>query len=53
MFQGVDNEGFAIAEEGCSCVFFPNDIHRPGCCVRESRTIRKVVVKVHKNALER
>jgi YhcH/YjgK/YiaL family protein len=31
---------------GCFAVFYPHDIHRPGCNLRGKRQVRKIVVKV-------
>lgn len=46
-YDGVANESFVHATEGCYAVFFPNDVHRPGVCVDgKPLTYRKVVVKV-------
>jgi len=45
-YEGVENENFVICRDGDFCIFFPYDIHRPGCCVSEPSTVRKVVVKV-------
>lgn len=45
-YKSVDNESFIEATEGCYCIFFPNDIHRPAICLDKPMTIRKVVVKV-------
>ena len=46
-YDGVANESFVHATQGCYAVFFPNDVHRPGCCIDgKPLTYRKVVVKV-------
>ena len=50
-YDGVANESFVHATKGCYAVFFPNDVHRPGCVVDEPLTYRKVVVKVHTDLL--
>jgi YhcH/YjgK/YiaL family protein len=31
---------------GLFAVFYPNDIHRPGCHLKEKRRVRKIVIKV-------
>lgn len=31
---------------GCFGVFYPHDIHRPGCRLQERQKVRKIVVKV-------
>lgn len=46
-YDGVANESFVHATQGCYAVFFPNDVHRPGVCVDgKPLDYRKVVVKV-------
>ena len=45
-YKAVENEGFIEARPGCYNIFFPTDVHRPGCISGESMTLRKVVVKV-------
>jgi YhcH/YjgK/YiaL family protein len=32
--------------EGSYAIFFPQDVHRPGCIKNKATPIRKVVVKV-------
>ncbi len=41
-----EDESLIKAEKGDVIVVFPNDIHRPGITLDESKTYRKVVVKV-------
>ena len=45
-YDDVGDESFLIATKGCYNIFFPNDIHRPGCMVDHPGKVRKVVVKV-------
>lgn len=46
-YEGIENEFFIHATQGCYAVFFPNDAHRPGVCVDgKPLDYRKVVVKV-------
>lgn len=45
-YDEVGDESFVIATKGCYNVFFPSDIHRPGCMVGQPGSVRKVVVKV-------
>ena len=45
-YKSVENEGFIEARPGSYNIFFPTDVHRPGCASGESMTFRKVVVKV-------
>ena len=46
-YKEVKNEGFVHSTPGCFCVFFPEDVHRPGLAVNEPMAIRKVVVKIN------
>ena len=50
-YDSISNEGFLIAEPGCYSIFYPNDLHRPGCCVDVPEKVRKVVVKVSTDLL--
>lgn len=45
-YGSVQNESFVISKPGSYAIFFPNDIHRPGCMVNSPMRIRKVVVKI-------
>jgi YhcH/YjgK/YiaL family protein len=35
-----------VMKPGCFGIFYPHDIHRPGCHLREKRRVRKIVMKV-------
>jgi len=50
-YGAVENESFITAQDGDYCIFFPEDIHRPGCMVDGPEPVRKVVVKVSMDAL--
>ncbi|ARU92776.1 YhcH/YjgK/YiaL family protein [Tatumella citrea] len=45
-YSPVENESFLTMEPGSFAIFFPEDIHRPACAIREPLAIRKVVVKI-------
>ena len=45
-YTGAENEVELIMRPGNFAVFFPEDIHRPGCADGQSVNIRKIVVKV-------
>ena len=32
-YQNLEGETFVDVAAGCYCIFFSNDIHRPGCAV--------------------
>jgi biofilm protein TabA len=51
-YAGMENESTLTMLPGSFAVFFPSDVHRPGCQVKESASIRKVVVKVRVALLE-
>lgn len=42
----IQNESTLIMTPGCFAIFFPTDIHRPGCICESACKIRKIVVKV-------
>ncbi|MBB6480645.1 YhcH/YjgK/YiaL family protein [Spirochaeta isovalerica] len=51
-YKEVKNETFVSMKEGDFCVFFPEDIHRPGCQRDGSSRIRKIVYKINVKLLE-
>lgn len=52
-YGDVKDESFVIAKSGDYSIFFPGDIHRPGCMVEGPEKVRKVVVKISVEALDR
>lgn len=46
LYKDLEGENFADVAAGCYCIFFSNDIHRPGCAVGEPGAVRKAVVKI-------
>lgn len=50
-YKDLVGETFVDVTPGCYCIFFSNDIHRPGCAAGEPGNVRKVVVKVKQNIL--
>ena len=50
-YVDMENEIDLIMKPGSFAVFFPNDVHRPGCSLGETGTIRKVIVKVNTEIL--
>lgn len=46
IYKELEGENFIDVTPGCYCVFFPDDIHRPGCAVGKSDRVRKVVAKI-------
>lgn len=45
-YKSVENEGYITAVEGCYCIFFPTDVHRPSILLDGCTKVRKVVLKV-------
>ena len=45
-YAGMDNESTLTMVPGSFAVFFPSDVHRPGCASGSPAAIRKVVIKV-------
>jgi len=50
-YTGMENESTLTMVPGSFAVFFPTDVHRPGCVVDQPEAIRKVVVKVRASLL--
>ena len=50
-YIGMENESTLTMVPGSFAVFFPTDVHRPGCVVDQPEAIRKVVVKVRASLL--
>lgn len=46
-YEKMENEIDLIMKPGNFAVFFPKDVHRPGCSLGEACTIRKVIVKIN------
>lgn len=46
-FEQMENEMELVMQPGSFAVFFPEDVHRPGCENGGCTSIRKVVVKVN------
>jgi biofilm protein TabA len=50
-YSEVQEETDVILSPGMFAVFFPADVHRPGCSVTADVPIRKVVIKIHPKLL--
>lgn len=50
-YRGLEGESFVDVGPGAYCVFFSNDIHRPGCAAGQPGSVRKVVVKMRQSLL--
>ncbi len=51
-YQAVPNETDLKLTAGMYAIFFPWDVHRPGCAAGSPGPVRKVVVKVRMDALK-
>lgn len=46
-FEDIEEKDRVLLQPGDFAVFFPWELHRPGCCVNEKEeTVQKIVVKV-------
>lgn len=50
-YQNLTGETFVDVTPGSYCIFFSNDIHRPGCAAGEPGSVRKAVVKMKQSLL--
>lgn len=50
-YKNMENEVFIKSRPGDFFVFFPWDVHRPGCVEEGTRQFRKVVVKININTI--
>ncbi len=50
-YKDLSGESFVDVAPGGYCIFFSNDIHRPGCAAGDPCTVRKVVGKVKESLL--
>jgi biofilm protein TabA len=51
-YKDVKNETYITMIEGDFCVFFPSDVHRPGCEREGQSEIRKIVYKINVDLLD-
>ncbi|MDO5415578.1 MAG: YhcH/YjgK/YiaL family protein [Lachnospiraceae bacterium] len=45
-YKNLKDENFVDVTAGSYCVFFSNDIHRPGAAAGEPEAVKKVVLKI-------
>ncbi|MDP9128381.1 MAG: YhcH/YjgK/YiaL family protein [Pseudomonadota bacterium] len=50
-YQDIENESTLEMRPGSFAIFFPSDVHRPGCQVEDPEPIRKVVIKINVSLL--
>ena len=46
LFDQLVKENYLIMSKGNFAIFFPKDIHRPGCVHKEKNSVLKVVIKI-------
>ncbi|WP_394549960.1 YhcH/YjgK/YiaL family protein [Pantoea sp. SGAir0180] len=46
-YQGITDESRITLTPGQFALFFPHDLHRPGCAAPRAQAIRKAVIKIH------
>jgi len=46
-YKGVEHEADLVLIPGVYAIFFPNDVHRPGCLSSEKTQVKKIVVKIN------
>nr|WP_065551663.1 YhcH/YjgK/YiaL family protein [Enterocloster clostridioformis] len=51
LYQTIENENFVNVLAGFYCVFFSDDIHRPGCAADGPEKVRKAVVKLKQSLI--
>jgi YhcH/YjgK/YiaL family protein len=51
-YTGMENESTLTMIPGSFAVFFPSDVHRPGCAYGRAEAIRKVVIKVRSSLVQ-
>lgn len=50
-YKNLSGENFIDVSAGSYCIFFSNDIHRPGVAAGEPAAVKKAVVKVRESLL--
>ncbi|MFZ3406110.1 N-acetylneuraminate anomerase [Vibrio chagasii] len=51
LVSSMDSPSSLVLTPGCFAVFFPEQPHKPGCCLQFPQHIKKAVVKIHKTLL--
>jgi len=49
LYSKVHNEFDIVLSNGMFAIFFPTDIHRPGCQFKAKENVRKAIIKVRVN----
>lgn len=45
-YKRVEQEEKIVLTPGRYAIFFPSDVHRPGCINKEHRKVKKIVIKI-------
>jgi len=45
-YKGVEHEVELVLKSGVYAIFFPSDVHRPGCFSGDKTLVKKIVVKI-------
>ncbi|WP_332705661.1 N-acetylneuraminate anomerase [Plesiomonas shigelloides] len=51
LVASVRDESEVLLEPGMFAVFFPEQPHKPGCCIGQPAALKKAVIKMHKSLL--
>lgn len=51
LFNEVSNESFMSLRAGDFIIFYPGEAHRPQCATKAPMTVRKAVIKVHRDLI--
>lgn len=51
-YKTVEQETDLVLTEGMYAIFFPWDVHRPNCALKEAASVKKAVVKVKMSLLK-
>ncbi|EGR7965962.1 DUF386 domain-containing protein [Vibrio vulnificus] len=51
LFNQIKEEQKLILSEGYAVIFFPGELHKPGCSIDGPNEVRKLVIKVKKDLL--
>lgn len=50
-YKAVEHEAELVLKPGVYAIFFPNDVHRPGCKSSDQIQVKKIVVKIALSSL--
>lgn len=50
-YKDVENEAELVLKPGIYAIFFPSDVHRPGCMSGDKTHVKKIVIKIAVSSL--